>query len=178
MDNDKTHQPKPQNTIAEFFNSKIFRIIFFSLVGFIAVLLIFKIGMIAGYKKADFSRTWTENYHMNFGGPRGGFFHDFDDRNFMPAHGIAGQVIKIENPVIIIKGLDNVEKIIKAADDTIISRLRDTIKISDIKIDEFIVVIGESNKDGQIEAKFIRVMPMPPTGMMFNKKFPPMHRYY
>ena len=178
MDNDKTHQNKPQNTGVEFFNSKIFRIIFFSLAGFIAVLLIFKIGMIAGYKKADFSRTWTENYHMNFGGPRGGFLRDFDDRNFMPAHGIAGQVIKIENPVIIIKGRDNVEKVIKVADNTIIQRFRDAIKISDIKIDEFIVVIGESNKDGQIEAKFIRIMPMPPTGMMFNKKFPSMHRYY
>src|SRR3989344_2811909 len=159
MDNDKAHQNKPQNTIAEFFNSKIFRIIFFSLAGFIAVLLIFKIGMIAGYKKADFSRRWTENYHMNFGGPRGGFLRDFDDRDFMGAHGIAGQVIKIQDSEIVIS-------------------LRDAIKISDIKIDEFIVVIGESNKDGQIEAKFIRIMPMPPTGMMFNKKFPSMHRYY
>src|SRR3989304_8139397 len=110
MDNDKTHQPKPQNAIAEFFNSKIFRIIFFSLAGFIAVLLIFKIGMIAGYKKADFSRQWTENYHMNFGGPRGGIFHDFDERDFMGAHGTAGQVIKIQDSEIVIKGRDNVEK--------------------------------------------------------------------
>lgn len=178
MENNKTPQDKPQNTMAEFFQSKSFKIVFLGLAGFIAILLIFKIGMIAGYKKADFSRHWIENYHMNFGGPRGGFFRDFDDRDFMGAHGTAGQVIKIQDSDIVIKGRDNVERIVKVSDNTIISRFRDSIKIADIKVDEFIVVIGEPNKDGQIEAKFIRVMPAPPTGMMFDKKFPPMRRYY
>lgn len=160
-----------------FFQSKTFRIILLSLAGFIAVLFVFKIGMIVGFKKAEFSRNWTETYHRNFGGPMGGLFHDFDDDNLIDAHGIAGQVIKVEDSAIIIKGRDNVEKIVKATDDTVIQRFRNTVRITDVKIDEFIIVIGEPNNDGQIEAKFIRIMPMPPTGMIFNNKIPPMRRF-
>ena len=39
--------------------------------------------------------------------------------------------------------------------------MRDEIKISDLKIGDFIVVIGSPNTDGQVEAKFIRLMPEP-----------------
>ncbi len=60
----------------------------------------------------------------------------------------------------IIKGSDNAEKIVSVKDDTAINRFREKIKVGDLKIDDQIVVIGEPNDLGQIEAKLIRVIPL------------------
>ena len=47
-------------------------------------------------------------------------------------------------------------------------RLRKAIKVSDLKVDEAITVIGSPTDDGKIEAKFIRVLPEPGTIMLFK----------
>lgn len=150
-----------------FFQSKLFKIILGGIGGIIVFLLIFKVGMIAGFKKADFSYKWGENYHRNFAGPRGGFFEDFSDRDFIDANGTFGQIIKIEGLTLIVKGRYDVEKIVLIKDNTVIKRFRDTIKSSDLKIDDYIVVIGEPNDAGQIEARLIRISP-PPAKTSFN----------
>jgi hypothetical protein len=147
------------------FQSKLFRGIILGLLALVVVLSILKIGMFIGIKKADFSHRWSDNYHRNFGGPRNGFMEGFGDRDFMDANGVFGKIIKIENQNITINGRDNVEKIITVSDQTVIKRFMDTIKTSDLKIDESIVVIGEPNNAGQIEAKLIRVMPQQPSMM-------------
>lgn len=150
----------------QFFQSKIFRVATWMIAGLILLLLVFKIGLSIGYKKAGFSYRWGENYHRNFAGPRGGFFNNFKngfgDRNFINAHGIFGSIIKIEGNAIIVKSRDDVEKIILVKDNTTITRFRDKAQLSDIKVDDNIVIIGEPNEVGQIEAKFIRVMPLLP----------------
>ena len=67
------------------------------------------------------------------------------------------------------------EKIILVSDATIIKRFQDTIKLADLKVDDYIVVIGEPNNAGQIEAKLIRLMPPEPKNAL-PKPFPsPMH---
>jgi len=139
--------------------------IIIGLASFVIVILIFNAGMFVGGMKARFSYKWAESYHENFAGPRGGFLNDWRNlprRDFINAHGVFGQIIKIEESAIVIKGGDNVEGIVVVKDDTIIERLRETVKISDLKVDDFIVVIGEPNDSGQIEAKFIRLLPPPP----------------
>lgn len=147
------------------FRSKTFKIVLWCLVGFIILLFVLKLGMVVGFKKANFSYRWGENYHQNFAGPRSGFFggliKDFSGRDFIGAHGVFGQIIKIESSTLIIKGQDNTEKIVLVKDNTVIERLRDTIKSSDLKVDDYIVIIGEPNDKGQIEAKFIRLLPSP-----------------
>ncbi len=125
------------------------------------IFLIFGIGMYVGYHKARFSYQWGENYHKNFGGPRGGFFRDFGGKDLIDANGIAGQVIKVDGQTLVIKGRDNVEKIILVKEDTVIRRFTETIKLGDLKVDDNIVAIGEPNDQGQIEAKFIRTLPTP-----------------
>lgn len=145
--------------INKIFQSKWFGGTIIGITILIAVLLIFKAGMIVGAKKADFSCRWSDNYHQNFGGPQKGFLQGFGDRDFMDSHGVSGQILKIDSPSIIIKGIDNVEKIITTNEGTIINRLKDVIKISDLKIDDNVVVIGSPNQTGQIEAKLIRVIP-------------------
>jgi len=149
-----------------FFQSKLFKALAIGCGAFIIfliiALLIFKLGTLVGFKKAGFSYKWGENYHKNFGGPRGGFFGDFFDQDFIEAYGTFGQIIKIDGSTLVVKGRDNVEKIVLVKDNTTIKRLGETIKLSDLKVDDYIVVIGDPNEAGQIEAKFIRVMPSPP----------------
>lgn len=156
------------------FQSKLFRGVVLGILALLVVLFILKVGMFIGIKKADFSHKWSDNYHMNFGGPRNGFMEGIGDRDFMDANGVFGRIIKIENQNVTINGRDNVEKIITINDQTIIKRFMDTIKITDLKIDESIVVIGEPNSVGQIEAKLIRVMPQQPSMMSapFNSIIP------
>jgi hypothetical protein len=153
----------------KFLQSKNFKILLAAIAGVIIVLLIFKVGMFVGFKKAEFSYKWGEKYHQNFAGPKGGFFNDFGrdlmGRDFIGAHGIFGQIMKIEGSEITIKGKDNVEKIVVIKDNTLIERFRETIKLNDLKTNDYIVVIGEPNDKGQLEAKFIRVMPAPPEAM-------------
>lgn len=167
------------------FQSKSFKSVIFGIIVFIIFLFIFKVGMFVGGIKAKFSYRWAESYHKNFAGPRGGFFGDwqrFPAGDFISGHGVFGQIIKIDPltssgqvATLIIKGQGQVEKIVLVKDSTIIQRFRDTIKLSDLKIDDYIIVIGEPNDAGQIEAKFIRLAPPRPISSSFIP-YPP--RYW
>ena len=126
------------------------------------------LGIFVGFKKAGHSYRWGENYERNFGGPPGFFKGDFLGNGFMGAHGVSGQIIKIDSSTLVIKGKDNMEKVVLIKDDTVIERLRETIKLNDLKVDDNIVVIGQPNEAGQIEAKFIRILPTLP-----SKALPP-----
>ena len=129
------------------------------------IVFIFGVGILVGEKKAGFSYRWAEEYHRNFAGPREGFIGDwrsFPRGDFIEAHGVFGQIIKIDGATIVIKGNDNIEKIIIVKDNTVIQSLRDTLEIGDLNLDDFVVVIGQPNNSGQIEAKFIRLLPNPP----------------
>lgn len=153
--------------IDKLFQSKMFKIILLVLVELIMLLVVFRAGMIVGFEKANFSYKWGENYHKNFAGPRDGFMRDIRDggprgMDFIDSHGTVGEIIKIENDIIVVKGKDNVEKSILIKGDTSIVRFKDTIKIMDLKIGDIIVVLGDANNSGQIEAKLVRTMPAPP----------------
>lgn len=149
--------------------SRTYKIAAISLAAIFALFLTFSAGMRVGFYKAKFSYQWGENYHNNFGGPRGGMlrgaFRDFGGKDFIDSHGAAGKILKIDPSTnsgqaeVIIKGQDGMEKIIVIKEDTSIVRLRESIKVSDLKVDEAITVIGSPNKQGKIEAKFIRVLP-------------------
>lgn len=149
----------------KFFQSRIFKAILCGIGALAILLIVFGAGVFVGTKKADFSCQWGENYHRNFGGPREGFFNSFNNfpgRDLMNSHGVFGQIIKIEGTTLVIKEQnDNMEKIVLVKNDTIIERFRQTIKITDLKIDDHIIAIGTPNNSGQIEAKLIRIMPSP-----------------
>lgn len=142
----------------------------------VIVFLIFGAGIWVGEKKAGFSYRWAEQYHRNFAGPQEGFLGDwkgFPKGEFIEAYGVFGQIIKINastssEQAIIVKGKDDVEKIVLIKKDTIIRNLRETIKIEDLKIDDYVVVVGDPNEAGQTEAKFIRIVPPPPQETSFN----------
>ncbi len=148
--------------LQSFFKSKIFTGILIGLGVAIAALVLFNLGMFVGYQKADFSYRWSENYHRNFAGPREGFMAEIKNSDFIDSHGVVGQIIKLDGNSLIIKGRDNVEKIISLSAETTIRRLRESLQTADLKNNDLIVVIGDPDSSGKITAKLIRVLPPPP----------------
>jgi hypothetical protein len=128
----------------------------------IVLLLTFSAGITVGFRKASFGRAWGDNYERNFGmRPNRPMF---GNDNFPNANGAIGKIIKIELPTIIVQDKNNTEKVVLIKDDTKIQEIMANIKMSDLALDKYVTVIGSPNSQGQIEAKFIRVMPlgMPP----------------
>jgi len=133
---------------------------------FIILFTIFGLGMFVGEIKARFSFHWFENYHKNFAGPEGGFINDWQKLPFPPgdileAHGTFGKIIKINNGDFVIEGKDNIERIIKINERTVIrsfSNMNASLKFSDLKVGDYVVIIGAANEEGQIDAQFIRIL--------------------
>jgi len=165
--------------INKIFKSKIFRWALIIIGALVVLLFVFKAGMIVGVKKADFSCRWSDNYHRNFGGPRGGFLEGFGDRDFMEANGVFGQIIKIDvststpTSTFVVKGRGDTERVVLLDGNSVVKNLKDTVKSSDLKVGDSVVIIGEPNAAGQIEAKLVRVMPTPPTGGPAPVEAPP-----
>ncbi len=144
--------------------SKIFKIIILSALGAAALIFVFGLGIFVGARQADFSFRWAEAYHQNFAGPAGGFLDNLRCGEFIQPNGVFGQLININGNILTIDGKGNAEKVILTNDKTIIKFQNQTLKVSDLKIDDNIVIIGSPNDAGQIIASLIRVMPKPPEG--------------
>lgn len=152
-------------------NSKTVRGIIIGLGVAIMVLGIFKLGQVSGYHKARFSQRFGDNFNRNFIDPRaGGFFKDFSDRRGpLGGHGAVGEIVSISLPLVVVAGPDNIEKTILVSKSTEIRKYRDDITTGDLKVGDFIVVLGTPNDDGQVEAKLIRTVPPPPEKLRDNK---------
>ncbi len=165
-----------EKTTKNFFqNRDVLKWIIIGLIGFVVLILVFGAGVKVGTIKAKHSYRWAENYHRNFGGPRGGFFGDlknFPQDEFTNAHGVFGSIIKIEGNTIIAKAKDDVEKTVLVSDDTIIQKGRERVKLADLKADEEIVIIGSPNDQGQIEARIIRVFEGETKGLPYRPSHP------
>lgn len=141
---------------------KVIKIIFV----FIILILLFGLGIFIGETKARFSCRWFDNYSKNFAGPREGFVNNWQKLPFPPgdiieAHGTFGKIIKINGGDFVIEGKDKVERIIKVNENIVIRSFRnmsDSLKLSDLKVDDYVVIVGSANDEGQIEAQFIRII--------------------
>ena len=147
-----------------FLQSNLFKGIIIGLGCLIILIFVSSLGISVGMRRADFSFEWADQYHQNFGGPQGGLFGDFAGMNnseFSNANGSYGKIIAINNNILTVKDNDgdNTEKTILVQSSTTIIYQRKNIKLSDLKIDDNIVVIGAPNTAGQIQAELIRVVP-------------------
>ena len=151
----------------EILKSKKFKIAALVVGAFILALVSFAGGVAIGLHKARFSYKFGDNYERNFvGGPgqgmiggRGpqGMMRNFEGGGFRNGHGISGSVISVSNNTIVIKDRNGQEDTITASDQTLIKSGQDTIKITDLKNDEQIVVMGRPGDNGTINADLIRV---------------------
>ncbi len=138
-------------------HSRIFKFVVVFLVELILLVGVFSLGIKIGFKKANFTSAWTQNYINNFGErrtliqppPSGAFFNP---------HDLDGTVLSIDKNTLVIKDEDNTEKIVLISPSTVIRLNFQNLQPADIKTGEETVVIGEPNPQGQIEAKLIRVL--------------------
>lgn len=148
-------------TFEEFIRSKKFKIISLIAGGIILLAIVFGLGVFAGLEKADFSYRFSDNYFRTFGGPPGpgsGHFFVYMDRGFKDAHGTDGQILKISGDTVTIKARNGVETNILVKTDTSIKSGGSNIQLSDLKVNDNIVVIGSPDDQGQVQAKLIRVL--------------------
>jgi hypothetical protein len=151
------------------FRSRWFRWVVIGIAEFALMMLVFWAGMSVGLNKANFNYRWGEQYHMLFGGPRGGWFGGpgmmmggrgpFSGRdNFVAPHGVVGTVLSADTSTIVIKDQrTNNEQSLVITPNTTIRKGDDTIKPTDLKASDRVVVIGAPSSSGQIEVQFMRV---------------------
>ena len=145
-------------SLKEIFKANHFNKLLMVLAGALVLVFVFAAGVLVGHEKGRFSRAWGENYYRNIMGPGRRGMMNFARSDFN-AHSGVGQIIKIDGNSLIIKDRSNIEKIILVTDKTAIIRDKQNIKITDLEVDDKIVVIGRPNDQGQIEARLIRGMP-------------------
>lgn len=172
MDNDKLNKkmennnqennPSMAKNLANVARSKPIKITIIGILVLVILIGTFGVGVAVGYRKANFSFKWGENYHKNFGGPKGGFMRQLPppfrmEDDFINANGTTGAIIKIDGNTLVVDGDKTPEKIIVVADKTIIRRGQQNLKLADLKVGDLTVTIGRPNASGQIEADLIRI---------------------
>lgn len=124
----------------------------------IVVLSILFVGMNIGEHRARFASEFGNNYERNFVGPinmMGGNF----GRMMPNGNGAVGKIVSLNLPQIVVSGPDNLEKTVIISASTTIREFQQNLKNTDLKVGDSVIVIGNPNTTGQIEAGLIRVMP-------------------
>lgn len=138
---------------------------------FLVAIIIFAAGMGVGLRKARYSYQWGQNYERNFlggrqgmmggnnwgGGMMGGIRDQFEGRGFRNANGLAGTIISIADNNIVVKDKDGKENTVAVTDQTLIRSQRNNLKLSDLKQNDQVVVMGNPGDNGVINATLIRV---------------------
>lgn len=138
-------------------HSKKFKFAIALLIELILLIGAFSLGINVGLKKAGFTYSWNQNYPNNFGGPRILLAPPPSGQFFNP-HGLDGIILTLDNNTLVLKDENDTEKTILLSPQTTIRFNFQSLKPADLKTGEEIVVIGNPNPQGQIEAKLIRVL--------------------
>ncbi|MCX6739239.1 MAG: hypothetical protein NT098_04300 [Candidatus Parcubacteria bacterium] len=128
----------------------------------VITLVVFQAGVFVGFKKATFSGRMGDNYYQTFGNRTMPPFSGAKGMDLPNTHGTIGKIASITLPKVMIADNDGIEKTILLNEKTDIRRFRDSIKPEELNAGDFVTVIGEPDNNGQIEARLIRVMPIPP----------------
>jgi len=153
----KTSKPDASPKSSQTPHSRIFKIVVTLLAELILLIGVFSLGMNVGFKKAGFTYDWSQNYSNNFGG-RLTPIQAPPNSQLFNAHGLDGTILTIDKGSIILKDEDGNEKTVDVSAQTTIRQNFKNITAADLKTGEEIVVIGEPNPRGQIEAKLIRAL--------------------
>lgn len=78
---------------------------------------------------------------------------------FMDTHGMAGTILRIDGPALIINGRDQRERVVFTDPMTTVQSFRRGPDAQQVRVYDHIVVIGDPNAQGHVVAKFIRILP-------------------
>lgn len=154
--------------IREKFNSNKVRALLIIVGGLIVALFIFQAGMIVGFHKARFDMRSGNEYYRAFDKKQKMSPWNISPKEFSGGHGVVGKVIKTEYPRIVVADRENVEKVVVIASSTEVRKFRDKIDPHMIQPDDFTVILGNPNEQGEVSAKFIRILPPPETKDMMR----------
>jgi len=130
-------------------------------IALVIALIAFEAGVLLGYHEARSSYQWGENYAHNFGGPSEGFFFVRTNGPLPDGHGAFGQIASITPPTFILVDRNKPEERVRIGSDTLIKRLNTDVDASALMPGMRVVILGNPNGAGEIEAKLIRIMPSP-----------------
>jgi len=124
-----------------------------------SVLVVFEAGVLVGIHKAGSSFRMGDNYYraLGPGGSREIFGEELSD-----AHGTAGTIISVALPQFVVEENNNTEKVVLMGNQTIIRSFRDATSSQSLTTGESVIVLGEPNDKGQVEASLVRIIPPPP----------------
>jgi hypothetical protein len=138
-------------------HSKTFKFSIALLAELILLIGAFSLGINVGFRKAGFTYSWSQNYPNNFGG-RPALIAPPPSNAFFNPHGLDGTILNSDKNTLILKDEDGTEKTVLISSQTSIRMNFQNLKPADLKTGEEVVVIGDPNPQGQIEAKLIRVL--------------------
>ncbi len=131
-------------------------------------LIAFQAGSAFGFHRAIVAFKYDDRFDGRYGmHSKRGPFGDPGER--LPgAHGTAGRVLSVDMPTVLIEDRD-MERIVRFATGTEIREGRERAESGAISVDDFIVVIGNPNDKGEVEAKFVRILPPPKEATSSNR---------
>ena len=141
--------------------SKLIKGILIGITIAVVVITIFEAGVFVGFRKSSFACKLGENYYRALRGGKPMAIMGMDNDNIPGGHGATGKIVKITLPTLMVADDDNVEKTVIISSSTMIKRFDQTITASDIKQDEYAVVLGSPDSSSRINARFIRILPPP-----------------
>ncbi len=146
----------------DFFTSPKFGRTVAALGAILVILIIFQAGVLIGYERGTHALNWETDMGRGMGDPRSmlaPFMHDTDDPS---SHGAIGTVVSVHQPLFMVKGASQAERVVVIVPSTLIRRMHTMASTSDILPGTQVVVIGAPGVDGRLQADFIRILPAPP----------------
>jgi len=128
----------------------------------IIALVIFQAGVFVGYKHGEYSRARNYGYGRGMDDPHSMFAPFMRGNDDASPHGAVGEIVKLALPnSILIKGRDSAEQVVTLSATTTIRFIHGEASPTDLKTGQRIIVIGSPGDNGQIDAVFIRIFPVP-----------------
>ncbi len=123
------------------------------------IFVVFALGVYVGYRKAVFVSGRGNRYDQYFsGGPIPGSAPGFMSGMPGSTHGIVGVVVDVSSSSILVRSPDNDEESVSILQDTVVRMMAQTVGAGSIAVGDAVAAIGQPTADGQIAARFIRIL--------------------
>lgn len=126
-----------------------------------ATLVVFRLGVLVGYKKSVFSDKLSCGYSRTFApGPRAAADGDVDaDDSWGSVHGAAGRVASVATSSIVVADRGGVEKLVLMGERVEVRSGLGATTSGAIRSGDVVVVLGYPDERGRIVAELVRIMP-------------------
>jgi hypothetical protein len=155
-----------KDSLNHFFRSRLFVGILIGVAVMFVLVCVFETGVAVGYHEATFSSHWGANYERNFGGSGMQGSMGLPDGHDPEAYGATGEIISVSGSTIVVQNSNRQEEKVVINSTTSIRNQENTITASALTDGTYVVVVGDPDDDGNIDASLIRVIPSPPAGEM------------